>query len=193
MEVESAPLYVETGETLEDREISESVEMLKTGVKRLEEAIRSTPLTSLEPTMLEIELCKSERREEEERTAQHTEISRMAAIVEANMRRQQDTATCHIRGGWQVVDSDEETPMIQESPESSPPGHRGEDSVIMNQGEGEMDFSDVGMELNEPFEVDASHEEIRALITTSNNNSSNNNSDKLNYTKLKLVLDHLMY
>ncbi|KAL5532229.1 hypothetical protein ACEPAF_5795 [Sanghuangporus sanghuang] len=177
MEVDSAPLQVETGETIKDGEVAEPVETLKTGAERLEGASRSTPLTSLEPTMLEIELRKSERREEEERAAQRAEISQMAAEIEANMRRRLDAGTRRVRGVRQVVDSDEETPAIQESPESPPPGHRGEDSVIMSPGDGGMDIGDVGMEANEPFEADASLEEIQALNTASNNNSNNNNNN----------------
>ncbi|KAL5532499.1 hypothetical protein ACEPAF_6069 [Sanghuangporus sanghuang] len=177
MEVDSAPLQVETGETIEDGEVAEPVETLETGAERLEGASRSTPLTSLEPTMLEIELRESERREEEERAAQRAEISRMAAEIEANMRQRLDAGTRRVRGVRQVVDSDEETPAIQESPESPPPGHRGEDSVIMSPGDGGMDIGDVGMEANEPFEADASLEEIQALNTASNNNSNNNNNN----------------
>ncbi|KAL5532495.1 hypothetical protein ACEPAF_6065 [Sanghuangporus sanghuang] len=177
MEVDSAPLQVETGETIENGEVAEPVETLETGAERFEGASRSTPLTSLEPTMLEIELCESERREEEECTAQCAEISRMAAEIEANMRRRLDAGTRCVRGVWQVVDSDEETPAIQESPESPPPGHRGEDSIVMSPGDGGMDIGDVGMEANEPFEADASLEEIQALNTTSNNNNSNNNNN----------------
>ncbi|KAL5536486.1 hypothetical protein ACEPAF_308 [Sanghuangporus sanghuang] len=177
MEVDSAPLQAETGETIEDGEVAEPVESLETGAERLEGASRSTPLTSLEPTMLEIELRENERREEEERAAQRAEISRMAAKIEANMRRRLDAGTRRVRGVRQVVDSDEETPAIQESPESPPPGHRGEDSVVMSPGDGGMYIGDVGMEANEPFEADASLEEIQALNTASNNNNSNNNNN----------------
>ncbi|KAL5477003.1 hypothetical protein ACEPAI_3190 [Sanghuangporus weigelae] len=179
MEVDSASFNVETGETLEEGEISEPVETLETGAERLEGARSPTPLTSLEPTMLEIELRESERRDEEDLAAQLVEISRMSAEVETNIRQRNGAGTRRVRGGRQVVDLDEETPVIQESPESPPPGHRGEDSIIMSQGDGEMDFGDVGMETIEPFEVDASPEEIQAPITASNNNnsnSSNNNS-----------------
>ncbi|OCB90475.1 hypothetical protein A7U60_g2301 [Sanghuangporus baumii] len=86
MEVDSAPLHVETGKTIKDREVAEPVKMLKTGAERLEGASHSTPLISLEPTMLKIELRKSERHEEEERAAQHAKISQMAAEIKANMR-----------------------------------------------------------------------------------------------------------
>ncbi|KAL5512127.1 hypothetical protein ACEPAG_3648 [Sanghuangporus baumii] len=93
MEVDSVPLQVETGEALEDGELAEPLETLETEAECSDDAIRSTPLTSLEPTMLEAELRESERLEEEDG---------------------------RVRGGRQVVDSDEEAPVVQAGPSRIP-------------------------------------------------------------------------